>query len=131
MTKEEKISEIKNLVNEYNEKHVLTYGNEDNAGKVDYYEFNSSDILEQMNADSNEPVTLEELGLEPDTYYYELELFKFRKLNEEERNAVKESNPENADNMPEGDWFVLEADKQYLTKDFNYFYKQAKNVLTK
>lgn len=129
MTKEEKIEKIKELVKEYNTRHFFTVGNEDNAGRADYYEFNSTEMVDQINADSNEPVTLDDMGFEPDTDYYELELYKYRKLCEVEKESIIDG--DDASKFPDGDWYVLEADKQYITKDFNYFYKQATNVLNK
>ena len=128
MTKEEKLEKIKELVSEYNERHKLTIGNTIDAGHVDFYTFNSTEIVEQANADSNEPTTVEEWGLEPDTDYYELEVYKFDEMNEVEVEAIKEKA---TGDTPDTPWYVERHVKQYLSKDFNYFYKQALKVLEK
>ena len=126
MTKEEKIKKIESLVAEYNESHKLTIPKKEDAGKVDFYTFNSTEVLDKANADSNEHETCEDWGLEPDTDYYELEVYKYRELTDEEVEALKDGA---TGEVPPKPWYVLEHDKQYLSKDFNYFYKQATKVL--
>lgn len=126
MTKEEKLEKINEMVSEYNERHKLTIDNTLDAGHVDFYQFNSTDVIEKVNADSNEPVTEEDWGLEPNTDYYELEVYQFEEMTEAEVEAIKENA---TGETPDTPWYVERHKKQYLSKDFNYFYKQVTKVL--
>jgi len=127
MTKEEKIEKIKEMVNGYNERHKLTIDNTDAAGRADFYQFNSTKATENASKESNEEVTPEDWGLEPDTEYFELEIYKWVEMGEDEVEAAKKNM---VGEIPDTPWFTSEHDRQYLSKDFNYFYKQATKVLS-
>jgi hypothetical protein len=125
--KEEKIQKIEELVANYNERHKLTMENTENAGRADFYHFNSTDEVIKASADSNEPVTEADWGLEPDTEYFEVELYEYRELTDDEVESLK---PSVEGEIPEKPWYVMQHKKQYLSKDLNYFLKQITKVLS-
>lgn len=126
MTKEEKIQKIEEMVADYNERHKLTPDNTENASQVDFFHFNSTEEAAEASKTSNEEVTPEDWGLEPDTEYFELEFYVYKEVPEEEVEEIKKTM---TGEIPDTPWFKAEHSKQYISKDFNYFMKQAEKAL--
>lgn len=127
MTKEEKIQKIEEMVADYNERHKFTPENVENAGIADFFHFNSTEETKEASKDSNEEITPADWGLEPDTEYFELELYVYKELSEERIEELKKGY---SGETPPAPWYSMEHSKQYVSKDLNYFFKQVEKVLS-
>ena len=130
----DKISTIKKWVDEFNEAHLFSK-NPENAGLVKFNMFNSSDVVLKCNADSDpvDWITEQDMGWEPKTDYYELEVHKYRKCTEDEIDCEKATDIAIGYEVDEEYYqephYVLELQKHYLSKDLDYFFRLMKKKI--